>query len=108
MTLEETVGLRKIRLKRLRVWLWMASFLPVLWIAGSTIHWGGAAIAIYLGWVIGYFGSVACLIRSHCPRCGKLFLSAGESPTVKNLLANKCMHCGLPLKAERVMYPSLE
>jgi len=25
-----------------------------------------------------------------------------------NLLASKCMQCGLPLKAERIIYPSLE
>jgi len=108
MTSEEVAGLSKIRRKRLWIWFWMISFLPALWIAKSAIPLRGAGLSINIIWAIGYFGSMAREVLSSCPRCGGLFFSTDKSPSIRNVFANKCMQCGLPLKAERVIYPSLE
>lgn len=108
MTADETSGLEKIRRKRRYIWFWMFSFLPVLWIAGNTIHRSGTGISISVIWAIGCLGSVARVIFSRCPRCANLFFSTNESPAVRNLFARKCLRCGLVLKPERVIYPSLE
>ena len=107
-TAEETAGLRNIRRERGWIWFWVISYIPVAWIVKHTIHSNVADIPIILIWAVGFVRSVAKVIFSNCPRCGGLFFSPHGSPTLWNFFANKCMQCGLPLKPERVIYPSLE
>jgi len=106
--LEETVELRKIRRERLWAWFWVFSCVPALWIARRTTHSSAAEIAIVIIWAIGFVRNVAHVIFSRCPRCGGLFFSTHGSPTMWNFFARKCMQCDLPLRAARVIYPSLE
>ena len=108
MTAEETAGLRKIRRERGWIWFWALSYIPAVWIVKHTIHSNAADIPIILIWAIGFVRSVARVMFSRCPRCNGLFFSTHGSPTIWNFFANKCMQCGLPLKIERVIYPSLE
>jgi len=108
MTSEEIAGLRKIRRERGWIWFWVLSYIPVVWIVKHTIHSNVADVPIILVWAVGFVYSIARGMFSRCPRCGALFFSTHGSPTLWNLLASKCMQCGLPLKADRVIYPSLE
>jgi hypothetical protein len=108
MTTDEIAGLRQIRRRRGWVCFWVLSYIPVVWIVKHTIHSNVADVPIVLICAIGFVSSVARVIFSNCPRCGALFFSTHGSPTMWNFLARKCMQCGLPLKAERIIYPSLE
>jgi hypothetical protein len=108
MTTEEIAGLRRIRRERRWTWFWVLSYVPAVWTVKHAIHSNVADIPIILIWAIGFVRSVAKVIFSKCPRCGGLFFSTHGSPTIWNLLAGKCMQCGLPLKPEHIIYPSLE
>jgi hypothetical protein len=108
MTTEEIAGLAEIRRKRGWIWFWVLSYVPAVWSVRHTIHSNTTDIAVILIWAVGFIRSIARGMFCRCPRCGGLFFSTHGSPTMWNLLARKCMQCGLPLKAERIIYPSLE
>jgi hypothetical protein len=108
MTLKETAGLRKIRRERIWILIWILTYVPVVCIVKYGLHLHDAAGPVAFIWVAALVGNFARVIYSRCPRCAGLFFSADESASVRNLFTSKCMHCGLSLKPERVMYPSLE
>jgi hypothetical protein len=109
MTSEERDGLRRIR--RLRFWLWVLVLgsVPAVWIVTAATHSYLAVALLMLALLIAV---VRCAIRSaftHCPRCGGYFHSAaGPKPSLASLIVRKCSHCGLPLRADQVIYPSME
>ena len=108
MTREEIEGLGQIRRKRRWIWFWVLSYVPAVWIVRHLLHSTIADVAVVLTWAVGFIRSIAQGMFCRCPRCNGLFFSAHGSPTIWNLLANRCMQCGLPLKTSRVIYPSLE
>ncbi|MGH9648816.1 MAG: hypothetical protein ACRD4E_18595, partial [Bryobacteraceae bacterium] len=59
-------------------------------------------------WVVCIVRCVSHLAFSACPRCGRFFHSISGTPTFFNLLTRHCLQCGLRLKADRVIYPSME
>jgi hypothetical protein len=105
---QEATGLRKIQRERRWIWFWLLTYVPVALIVRRAIHSNVADSPIILIWAMAFVASVARVIFSRCPRCGGLFFSPHGTPTLWNFFANKCMQCGVPLKAERVIYPSLE
>jgi len=107
-TTPEAAGLRKIQRERRWIWFWLISYVPVVLIVRRAIHSSVADSPIILVWAMAFVASVARVIFSRCPRCGGLFFSPHGSPTLWNFFASKCMQCGVPLKPERVIYPSLE
>jgi len=108
MTSTEAAGLRKLRRGRGWIWFWAVSSVPAVWIAGRAFHSHFAGAVALIIWAIGFVISVARGMFNRCPRCGGLFFSTHGAQTMWNLLAGKCMQCGLPLKPERIIYPSLE
>jgi hypothetical protein len=108
MTTEENKGLAEIRRKRAWIWFWLISYVPAVSIVRHTFHSNAADIAVILIWAVTFIRSIARGMFCRCPRCGALFFSTHGSPTMWNLLASKCMQCGLPLKPDRIIYPSLE
>lgn len=108
MLSEEREGLRKIRRRRLWFWIELAIYLPLLVLATYFTR-----SRLIIGMFIAL--SALALVRfaagaafSHCPRCGQYFHSTTSTPTFWNLLTRHCLHCGLPLYADRVIYPSME
>ena len=108
MTLRETVGLRKIRRERIWIWFWVLSYLPVVLIVRGATHSHQADGPVTFIWIAAFLGTLSRVIFSRCPHCGGRFFSTDKSPRLRHLFTGKCMQCGQPLKAERVMYPSLE
>ncbi len=108
MTSQEAAELGKIRRERRWIWFWVLSYLPIVWIVGRALHSHEADGPISLIWAIAFVANISRVIFSRCPRCGGLFFSPHGSPTLWNLFAGKCMQCGLLLKPERIIYPSLE
>jgi hypothetical protein len=104
----EVTGLREIRRRRRWIWFWVVSCVPAVWIVRRPFHALNAGTVTLLLWAIGFVVSIALGMFSRCPRCGGLFFSTHGSPTIWNLFGRKCMQCGLPLKPERIIYPSLE
>jgi DNA-directed RNA polymerase subunit RPC12/RpoP len=108
MTLRETVGLRKIRRERFAIWFWVLSYLPVVLIVRGVTHSHQIDGPITFIWIVALLATLSRVIFSRCPHCGGRFFSTDKSARVRYLFTGKCMQCGQPLKAERVMYPSLE
>jgi hypothetical protein len=109
MTSEERDGLRRIRRFRFWLWVFLLSYVPAIWIVAATTHSYLAVVPLMLALLIAV---VRCAVRtafSHCPRCGGYFHSAaGPGPSFASLLTRKCTQCGLPLRADQVIYPSME
>ena len=110
-TTEEIAGLREIRRKRGWIWFWVLSYVPAVWIVRHAIRSSTADTIVILVWAIGFIRSIIArgMFFARCSRCGELFFSTHGSPTmIWNLMAGKWLYVTLPLKAERIIYPSLE
>ena len=105
---EEREGLRKIR--RARSWLLtlLAVYIPLLLIATRLARPRLTITALSIIWTIALGRSATRIAFSHCPRCGQYFHSPGDAPSFRSLLIRSCMHCGLPIRAAQVIYPSME
>ncbi len=108
MTAEDNAALGRIRRERRWLLAWAISAAPALWTAWRTPHRWLAVAAVGLIWTAGVALSLARLLFAHCPRCGRLFHSADGMPSVAKIFAPRCGQCGLRLKPERIIYPSLE
>jgi hypothetical protein len=108
MTSEEREGLRKIRRWRLWAWFLLLSYVPVVWMVKRETNSDLAVAPFILVWVIGFVRNISRMAFSVCPRCGQLYHSVSGTPTFFNLLTMQCLHCGLRLKIDRVIYPSME
>jgi hypothetical protein len=108
MTEEERDGLRKIRRWRFRLWFFVLSYVPVIWIVRRAVASELALAPIVLAWTVAVVRYARRTASSKCPRCGNRFHSATGASSFFNLLARKCMQCGLSLKTGRVIYPSME
>jgi hypothetical protein len=108
MTAEETAARGRIR--RERRWLlgWAATLGPALWVAARAADCEIALAGVALVWTIGIALAAGRLMFARCPRCGQLFHSSNGAPSVTKLFASRCGQCGMRLKPERVIYPSLE
>ncbi len=108
MTAEESAALGRIRRERRWLILWPVSAAPALWFAWRIAHRELAIAVVALIWIGGIAIAIARLMFIRCPRCGRLFHSADGAPSLAKLFAPRCGQCGLRLKPERVIYPSLE
>lgn len=108
MTSEEREALQRIRRWRLWAWIFLLSYVPMVWIVKRTTNSDLAMAPFILVWVVCFVRCISRLAFSICPRCGGFFHSVSGTPSFFNLLAHQCMQCGLPLKADRVIYPSME
>ncbi|HLW69180.1 MAG TPA: hypothetical protein VKS22_01020 [Candidatus Binataceae bacterium] len=88
--------------------LLFAAYLPLLLIATRLARPLWIIVALSIVWAIAMLRCATRIAFSHCPRCGKYFHSSSDAPSFRSLLVRSCMHCGLPLRAERVIYPSME
>src|SRR5438445_8434954 len=108
MVSEERDGLRIIR--RRRFWLWSA--ILTAWPAASAANrLAGPAFgtATTVVWIIAIVYWGARTMFSRCPRCGGYFHWEACLPLIaSNCFAQQCVRCGLRLRADRVIYPSME
>jgi hypothetical protein len=91
-TLDE--GLARIRRRRLVMWFWFFSYLPV----ALLVTLGGppsSVPVVAILWMIAFLVAVALVIASRCPRCQKRFCSDGSR---WNPYTTQCLNCGLPLR----------
>jgi hypothetical protein len=108
MISEERDGLRRIRRFRLWLWFFLLTYVPAIWMLRTTIHSDIVVAVFLLIWVVGSVEFTARTAFSRCPRCGHYFHSPDTTPSFWNLVTRKCMQCGLSLRADRVIYPSME
>jgi len=110
MAPEERRVLERIRRAHWQFWLVLALWLPAAWaivrhpaavpmLAPITTLWGIAVIVTAIR-----------VARSRCPRCNRYFHSKTDAPSWRPLItpSSRCANCGLALRPERVIYPSLE
>jgi hypothetical protein len=90
-------GLKKVRQRRLWLWLVIIVYLPAMMIALRQPNyktWAALAFCIWIVLLI-IVVAFACLVR--CPRCGECFHTHG--PTFLPL--RRCLHCSLHVNADK-------
>ncbi len=89
--------LKKIRRRRLWLWLVIAVYLPAMKLALDSPDYRFWAGLVFWSWLVLLILAVgfACVMR--CPRCGKLFHTHG--PTFLPL--RRCLHCALHINADK-------
>jgi hypothetical protein len=107
MVSEERDGLRKIRRLRLGLWILILAYFPIVWIAMRLIRSRLAIAPLLIVWAAGWVHLAARAAFSQCPRCHNCFHATPGTPSFWNLLAHRCTHCGLGLRADRVIYPGM-
>ncbi|MGH7916985.1 MAG: hypothetical protein ACREQE_05905 [Candidatus Binataceae bacterium] len=102
--MEEREGLRRITRLRAWAWFWLLTWLPLLLLVGFVFG-GALPIAVFAAlWTAGLLISVWRAGSARCPRCASHLRATSRW----NPFERKCGNCGLPLRSERVIYPSLE
>jgi hypothetical protein len=108
MTSEEREGLRKIRQWRSWTWILLVGYVPLVWAVKSATRLDLAVAPVILIWVVCFVRCLSRVAFSRCPRCGGFLHSVSGTPAFFNVLARQCLQCGLRLKTDRVIYPSME
>jgi hypothetical protein len=106
MQSQEHTGIRQIRRMRLALLPLIATVVVILWMAA---RWPDFVYLLVISAMLPMFALIyifARLPRIPCPRCGAPMLFAPQQGL--NLHTGRCVHCGLPLRVEKVIYPSME
>ncbi len=90
-------GLTKVRQRRWILWATILIYVPGLLLAFQMDVAGGTKAKLFVGWVVLLCVAVGLATVVKCPRCGQQFHTNG--PTFLPL--RRCVHCGLPLNADR-------
>ncbi len=89
--------LKKIRQRRIFLWVVIAAYLPAMMVALESPNYKTWASVVFGCWLVLLIIAVAfaCVIR--CPRCGECFHTHG--PTF--LPFRRCLHCALHVNADK-------
>lgn len=90
-------GLKKIRQRRLLLWLVISAYLPAMAIALDSPDYRTWAATVFVSWVVLLIVVVAYACLARCPRCSELFHTHG--PTFLPL--RRCLHCALHVNADK-------
>lgn len=108
MRTEEREGLRRIRHAHWWFWGIVSLYAPVLWIVVRHTNQHRIILPFTVIWGVVALCSALRVAFFRCPRCREYFHSAGVHWSLRHLSASRCLHCGLSLRVERVIYPSME
>lgn len=95
------LGLIAIRRRRLILWATILLYLPGLLLALELGLSSGTMAKLFALWVFLLCIAVGMATVVKCPRCRKPYHTNG--PTFLPL--GKCLHCGLPLRADKDAAP---
>lgn len=91
-------GLRKLRRRRGFLLALIAGYIPVIWVTLEVTQSDRKTGMVFLVWIL-LVAVAACLTAlGACPRCRNPFHMNGIIPIY---FLKKCLHCGLPLKADK-------
>lgn len=101
--IEYRPALKKIRKRRLALWIVIAAYLPAMMVALDRPDYQTWATIVFVIWIVLLIIVVAfaCLVR--CPRCGECFHTHG--PTF--LPFRRCLHCALHVNADKRPYEEI-
>jgi len=90
-------SLKKIRKRRLYLWIVIIAYLPAMMVALDSPNYKSRVTVVFIVWIVLLIFTVAlaCLVR--CPRCGECFHTHG--PTF--LPFRRCLHCALHVNADK-------
>lgn len=96
------VSLKRIRRRRGILFAVVLGYVPAIWLVHSLSGTFRAMLTTFLSWVALLL--VTCLMAAvcRCPRCGNYFHVHGMTM----LFPRRCLHCRLPLDADRGGKPS--
>ena len=94
-----TIGPGLVLVRRRRWWLWtvILVYLPAMWVTLRVAPTYSEIGLVFVIWLILLIVVVVRAALAPCPRCGNYYHMHG--PTL--LLLRHCLHCQLPLKADR-------
>ncbi|UFS69842.1 hypothetical protein LPW11_18375 [Geomonas sp. RF6] len=90
-------GLQKVRKRRLLLWILIAVYMPLMWIAQRLTHSFWDALPVFWVWFALLIVIMTYSALARCPRCGNYFHMNGMSL----LYLRKCLHCQLHVCADK-------
>lgn len=90
-------GLKKIRQRRLMLWLTIAAYVPAMLFALQSDGGWNTVIKAFFVWLVILCVVVGMAVVIRCPECGNCFHTHG--PTF--FPVRRCVHCGLHVLADK-------
>ena len=90
-------GLRRIRRRRLYLWLVSLAYVPIMLLTRELTHSNRALAVVFCIWIVFLCKAVLPVAFVLCPRCGNCFHMKGFFP----LYLRRCLHCGLHINADK-------
>jgi hypothetical protein len=94
---EFSAGLKKVRQRRIMLWLIIAVYVPAMMISLQSAGGWNTVIKVFMIWLILLCVVVAFAVVVRCPECGNCFHTHG--PTF--FPVRRCVHCGLHVNADK-------
>ncbi|SHJ87295.1 hypothetical protein SAMN02745165_03414 [Malonomonas rubra DSM 5091] len=94
---EFSAGLKKVRQRRILLWLTIAVYVPAMMISLQSAGGWNTVIKVFIVWLILLCVVVALAVVVRCPDCGNCFHTHG--PTF--FPVRRCVHCGLHVNADK-------
>ncbi|SDE36480.1 hypothetical protein [Desulfuromonas thiophila] len=93
---EFVAGMRRLRRRRLFLWVMIAVYLPMIWLVLEISQSDRVTGLFFAGWVVlvGVAANLTAFCR--CPQCGNFFHLNGVVP----LYLRHCLHCGLHISGD--------
>ncbi|WP_303721713.1 hypothetical protein [Malonomonas rubra] len=95
--LELQEGLKKIRQRRLMLWLTIVAYVPAMLLALQSDGGWNTVIKAFFVWLVILCVVVGMAVVIRCPECGNCFHTHG--PTF--FPVRRCVHCGLHVLADK-------
>ncbi|GFO57234.1 hypothetical protein GMSM_42410 [Geomonas sp. Red276] len=91
-------GLQRIRRRRWFLWLVLLGYLPLMWVTQRITHSFERSLPVFFIWVGILIVVTSYSAVARCPRCRNYYHVNGMSL----LYLRRCLHCQLPLNADRI------
>ena len=90
-------GLAAIRRRRWWLWSVLIIYLPTMWTTQKITHSFSGSMPVFFLWFVALLCVMAYSATACCPRCGNYYHMQG----MVLLYLRKCLHCQLPLSADK-------
>lgn len=90
-------ALKKVRKRRLYLWVLIIIYLPVMWTTLQLTQSYNKTAVAFVVWVLLLCIAATIAALARCPGCGNYFHMHGMTL----LFLRKCLHCGVHINADK-------